>query len=174
MWGAPRRPKKNHSVKEKFSIHQFGGQALRIGGQVLNFQFKIFVLGVLFLDLLLQTIFRYSNFGLANRGVSLGLGQGWGNIFSITAFGIVCIYLFRFRLIGRNGRRCFILLFLGGIGNMVSRLIWGSVWDYICLSFLPFCFNLSDVLISFGVVSYILGVNGNRSALRRRRNVGNK
>jgi len=60
-----------------------------------------------------------------------------------------------------------VLIVLGGIGNMFNRVIWGSVWDYICLPFVPFCFNLSDLLISFGVLSYILGINGNRDSLRR-------
>lgn len=120
------------------------------------------------LDIFLQYVFRSLNLGLANRGVSFGLGQGIGNVLSIVALGFICIYLYRPAYTGMT------LILLGGVGNVLARLIWGSVWDYICLPFLPFCFNLSDVLISLGVVSYILMGNGNRDSLRRQRHAGNK
>ena len=162
------------------------------------------------LDLLLQAVFRSSNVGLANRGVSFGLGQKWGNMFSIVGLVIFlfiflstrgrkavaihaprhceersdeaipakryCMRLLRFEYKTRNDdvrNDGLLLIALGGIGNILSRLVWGGVWDYICFPFLPFCFNLSDVLISLGVVSYILGVNGNRSTLRGQRDTGN-
>jgi lipoprotein signal peptidase len=125
-------------------------------------------------DIFFQTYFRHVGLGLLNRGVSFGAASEFGNIISIGAFGFfVCWYLYeRFKY-----KKCagyLFLLTLGGGVNVASRLVWGSVWDYICLPFLPFCFNLSDVLISLGVVSYILGVNGNRSTLRRQRNTGNQ
>ena len=132
------------------------------------------IIFVLVLDIVLQTVFRGHNFGMANRGVSFGLASEIGIIVSIMAFGLFALwYLYELRVMKK--RRLYLLLIaLGGLGNVVCRLTWGSVWDYICLPFLPFCFNLSDVLISLGVVSYILGVNGNRSTLRRQRDLGNQ
>ena len=121
------------------------------------------------LDLFLQYIFRSLNFGLANRGVSFGMAPEIGLIISMIALGVFCIYLYRFPT--RSGLT---LIVYGGVGNVLCRLIWGSVWDYICLPFLPFCFNLSDFLISLGVISYILMSNGNRDSLRRQRNIGNQ
>jgi len=120
---------------------------------------------ILIVDLLLQTVFRGGMIGLPNRGISFGLGQEMGLIISVFALVIFGVYLYRFRVkptesAGKPGMTGLWIIFLGGVGNVVCRLIWGSVWDYICLPFLPFCFNLSDVLISLGVVSYILRING--------------
>lgn len=128
---------------------------------------------VLVLDIFLQTVFRASNIGIANRGVFFGLGSSIGSIFSITAYGLFFIWIiYEFVRFHRKSTHL-LLIGIGGLGNVICRIIYGSVWDYICLSFLPFCFNLSDLLISLGVVSYILGVNGNRSPLRRQRNTSN-
>jgi len=118
------------------------------------------------LDIFLQAYFRSQGFGFLNRGVSLGIASGIGNIISIAAFVFFTgWYLFE-RIKYKKSVGYLFLLALGGGVNVLSRLIWGSVWDYICIPYIPFCFNLSDVLISLGVVSYILGVNGNRSTLR--------
>ena len=50
----------------------------------------------------------------------------------------------------------FVCLLLGGLGNILPRFVYGSVWDYLHLSFLGLWFNLSDVLILISVLSYIL------------------
>ena len=124
---------------------------------------------ILVLDLVLSVVFRATKWGVENRGVSFGMASEVGFIISIVAF---CLFvgLLAFEIYKRKKIRPFLLLItLGGLGNIVSRLIWGSVWDYICLPLLPFCFNLCDVLISLGVVSYILGGNGDRSSVRRQR-----
>jgi lipoprotein signal peptidase len=121
---------------------------------------------VLVLDIILQSVFRATNFGVENRGVSFGAMPEVGKIISILAFGIFIAW-FVFELVKYKKFRPFLFLIaLGGLGNIIGRLVWGSVWDYVCLPLVPFCFNLSDVLISFGVVSYILGIDGNRSSLR--------
>jgi lipoprotein signal peptidase len=131
--------------------------------------------GVIFLglDLVLQIIFRGARYGVENRGVSFGLAPEVGFVISLLAFSFLIGWYFYEKAKGK--RFLYLsLLALGGVGNIVCRLVWGSVWDYICLPFLSFCFNLSDVLISLGVVSYILGVNGNRSTLRGQRDTGNQ
>jgi len=121
---------------------------------------------VLVMDIVLQAVFRIANFGVENRGVSFGAVPEVGKIISIIAFAVFIAW-FIFELIKLKKLRPFLFLIaLGGLGNITGRIIWGGVWDYVCIPFLPFCFNLSDVLISFGVVSYILGVDGNRSTLR--------
>ena len=124
---------------------------------------------ILGLDLFLQTVFRNANFGLENRGVSFGFAPEIGLVISLVAFGVFIGWYLIERFKQRKTRLFLYLMALGGVGNIICRVIWGSVWDYICLPFMPFCFNLSDVLISFGVASYILGVNGNRSTLRGQR-----
>jgi lipoprotein signal peptidase len=127
---------------------------------------------ILGLDLFLQMFFRDKNFGLENRGVSFGLAPEMGKIIALVAFGFFVGWYLYERIVLKRNRWPLYLMALGGVSNIVSRLVWGSVWDYICLPFLPFCFNLADVLISMGVVSYILGVNGNRNSLRGQRDTG--
>jgi len=129
---------------------------------------------VLVLDLVLQTVFRLKNMGMENRGVSFGMAPEMGLIISIVAFGLFIGWYLYERIKLKKKSTFLLVIALGGLGNVICRLIWGSVWDYICIPVLPFCFNLSDVLISLGVVSYILGVNGNRSTLRGQRDTGNK
>ena len=127
---------------------------------------RILLLIVAFFDLVFQIFFRKINVGLANRGVSFGFWQDMGNIISFIVFMIFIFWYLDNKIHKKKDPLYLFLLALGGCVNLISRLIWGNVWDYICLAFLPFCFNLSDLLISFGVVSYILSYSGNRNNLR--------
>lgn len=111
---------------------------------------------ILVLDIVLQTVFRSLNIGMANRGVFFGLGASFGSIFSISVYGLFFIWIiYEFVRFHRKSTHL-LLIGIGGLGNIICRIIYGSVWDYICLPFLPFCFNLSDVLISLGVINYLL------------------
>lgn len=125
------------------------------------------------LDIFLQSYFRAQNFGMLNRGVSFGLAPEIGYIVSLSAFSFFIVWYFYDKFFLKKSSRFIFLVALGGGVNILCRFFWGSIWDYFCFSFLPFCFNLSDVLIGLGVVSYILGVDGNRGTLRRQRNSGN-
>jgi len=123
-------------------------------------------IAAIFGDIVLQNYFRLVSFGLENRGVSFGLGQEWGRVVSFLAYtAIILWYIYEKKWLKQDKLFLF-LLALGGAGNLICRVVWGSVWDYISLPFLPFTFNLADVLICLGVVSYILGGDGNRSTFR--------
>ena len=127
---------------------------------------RVLAIAVVFLDIFLQNHFREVGIGVENRGVSFGMGPGWGSAVSFLAYcAVILWYVYEKRMTNKD-RLFLFLLALGGAGNLICRVVWGGVWDYISLPFLPFTFNLADVLISLGVVSYILGSNGNRSALR--------
>lgn len=138
------------------------------------FKIKLAALVIVLTDIFLQTFLRSRYIGFENTGVSFGMGTEWGSILSILAYtALICWYLYeRWGL--RNDQLYLYLLALGGAGNLVCRLVWGSVWDYISLSIFPFSFNLSDVLVCLGAVSYILGVNGDSSFIRRQRDTGHK
>ena len=122
------------------------------------------VLGVLIflLDIGLQNYFKERGFGIANQGVGFGFLPGTGQGIAMLIFLILLIYF----LISKNRRSYpFFLLVLGGLGNLLPRMVWGSVWDYIYIQILPFWFNLSDVLITAGVASYILRIDANRDTV---------
>lgn len=46
---------------------------------------------------------------------------------------------------------------LGGLANLVDRLMWGAVTDWIRLVMMPWWFNLADVYINVGVVVFLFG-----------------
>lgn len=128
---------------------------------------RIFII-VAFIDFIFQVFFRSKNIGLQNRGVSFGFAPEFGILLSIVTYVFfVGWFIYSTKRTNKNNSIYLAPFFWGGGVNLVSRLIWGNVWDYICIPFIPFCFNLSDVLISFGIVSYILEINGNRSSIRR-------
>lgn len=80
--------------------------------------------------------------GVANSGISFGILVP--NILWILAFGVVM-------LMGRGSK----LLLAGALGNLLSRLILGFVFDYIKIPMVGLWFNLSDVMIMIGVGSYL-------------------
>lgn len=135
---------------------------------------RVVILLLTIVDIFLQNYFRLSLHGIENQGISFGLGQGWGRAASVFAYVGVILWFVYDRWGSRRDNLAIFLMACGGLGNLVGRILWGSVWDYLCFSWLPFCFNLSDVLISLGVVSYILGVDGNRCFVRGQRHSGDQ
>ena len=121
-----------------------------------------FLAMTMIMDLFLQTYFRSINLGISNRGVSFGWWPGVGQTVAMLVFlGLIIFTVTKQSKVNWPLR----LLILGGLGNLLPRFFWGSVWDYLYLPFLPFWFNLSDVMISVGVLSYILKGNGNTDSL---------
>ncbi|KKT29514.1 MAG: Lipoprotein signal peptidase [Microgenomates group bacterium GW2011_GWC1_44_10] len=117
------------------------------------------MMAMVVLDVFLQSYFRGRGMGMINQGVSFGLLSGFGTTIAVIVYIVFVFAYFRFKS-GRDNLGLLLLIF-GGLGNLLPRLIWGGVWDYLCLPIFPFWFNLSDVMISLGVVSYILMGDGN-------------
>lgn len=112
-----------------------------------------FLTGVVIVDILLQIHFRGSGWGVMNRGVSLGMFPRLGQELAVIVY-FIFIILYLNHAKSRKFSFGLTLLALGGLGNLVSRLFWGGVWDYIYLPILPFWFNLSDVMIAGGILAY--------------------
>ncbi len=120
--------------------------------QIYNVRLQISLFFLLAIDAFLQVYFRGRGMGLENQGVSFGLFPGLSGPISIFVYFVFIFIFFRKKSVREN--MAFWLLVAGGFGNTAPRLIWGSVWDYLHVSFLPFWFNLSDVTISAGVIWY--------------------
>ena len=90
------------------------------------------------LDFLIQYIFFMSGWGVANKGISFGISMP--TVVWYLAFVLVLI-------IGYKSK----LLLAGALGNLISRLVLGYVWDYIKIPFIGLWFNLSDVMIVLAV-----------------------
>lgn len=45
-----------------------------------------------------------------------------------------------------------VLIISGGIGNLIDRILWAEVTDYIKVQFFPAIFNFADICVVLGVV----------------------
>ena len=104
----------------------------------------------------LAPVFRITH--TTNTGAAFGLFPRWGNLFIVVAAAvIVAIIVYHHQVTdGQRLMRMSLGLQLGGaIGNLVDRLVRGSVVDFIDLSFWPLhewpVFNLADASIVTGV-----------------------
>jgi len=94
---------------------------------------------------------------ITNTGSLFGLFSNSNIIFII--FTILIIVLIIFNLVKQKLKRfeiIFLSLVLGGaFGNLIDRIIYGAVTDFIDLKIWP-VFNLADVAISIGVIGLIV------------------
>lgn len=107
-------------------------------------------------------VFKYGE----NRGINFGLFQGDSEAarwFLIGVSVVICIGVLVW--LGRSTRSKFMLfcggLLIGGaLGNVVDRLLYGFVLDFLNMSCCginnPFVFNLADVFIFAGALGLVL------------------
>ena len=92
-----------------------------------------------------------------NHGGVFGLlqGQGWVfGLFSAVLLGGVAAYLRFGEALARAEYLCFGLIVGGGPSNVLDRLIYGSVIDFIDVQGIPYwhyVFNTADVMIHLGI-----------------------
>lgn len=97
-----------------------------------------------------------------NHGGVFGLlqGQGWlFGLFSGALLLAVAVYLYRSDPLPRIEYACFGLIVGGGSSNVLDRLIYGSVIDYIDIQHIPYwnyVFNFADVMIHLGIWPLLL------------------
>jgi signal peptidase II len=106
-----------------------------------------------------------------NRGVSFGLfyfDNPWG-FFIVTGLVsvILCIIMWWTWQLCKKGDFVAGQLFIiaGGISNVIDRVLYGGVIDFILFSWGPFhwpLFNVADVLIDVGVLILILQMTKNK------------
>ncbi len=94
---------------------------------------------------------------LKNTGIAFGLFKN-NNIFMIIVISIIVILLlfFYYREKNKSLALSISVMFLvsGAIGNLIDRIIYGFIVDYINFTFWP-AFNLADSLVVIG--SFLLG-----------------
>lgn len=97
-----------------------------------------------------------------NEGVAFGMFDGMRWIFvALTLVLLVAIIGIMFKK-RPNGKMFYVSVALivgGGIGNLIDRVFFGYVIDYISLSFFPPICNFADYCITFGtalLMIYIL------------------
>lgn len=89
-----------------------------------------------------------------NPGAAFGLGKEWGSIFVFTAFLAIVLIVAYFRRLAAGAPllRAALGLQLGGaFGNLIDRLRFGGVTDFIDLGWFP-VFNVADSAITIGTI----------------------
>jgi signal peptidase II len=104
-----------------------------------------------------------------NRGIAFGLfsGQGSGmQVFLLISTSLLAIAFILYLLSSLKGAHTYatitLSLILGGaIGNLIDRIRWGAVVDFIDLHWYHYhwpAFNCADSAISIGLVLLIIGI----------------
>jgi len=93
-----------------------------------------------------------------NKGAAFGLFQNGSMVFTVLAIVISALIIYYYpRLAEKDGvMRIALGLQLGGaIGNLIDRLLFGHVTDFIAMGDFP-VFNIADASITIGVIIIII------------------
>jgi signal peptidase II len=95
-----------------------------------------------------------------NSGAAFGIFQNGNLVFMVLAIIVAGVILYYFPRTSRKDwwlRLALVLQFSGAVGNLVDRIQFGHVTDFISVGTFAI-FNIADASISVGVVVLVLGV----------------
>ena len=90
-----------------------------------------------------------------NRGVAFGLFKDMPWLFivlTVILMGLIIFYMFKKRPDSKLFYISVALIIGGGIGNLIDRIAYKYVVDYLSLSFFPPVCNFADYCITIGVI----------------------
>lgn len=106
---------------------------------------------------------------LYNRGAAFSFlsdETGWQMWFFIVVTVVVVVFLFRWLLLlGKNEQLsavALILIISGAIGNLIDRVVYGYVIDFIDIYYESWhwpVFNLADSAITIGAIMLLIAIN---------------
>lgn len=94
---------------------------------------------------------------IRNLGGVFGMFQGRGWLFAVFSVALIAglvIYLVKGKAVEKYEYICFGFIAGGGISNIVDRLVYGSVIDFINIQHIPYwhyIFNTADVMVHVGL-----------------------
>ena len=94
-----------------------------------------------------------------NKGVAFGMFSDMRWMFvTLTSvlLAIIIFYMFKKRPKGKFFYICAALIIGGGIGNLIDRIFYGYVIDYLSLSFFPPVCNFADYCITAGTIMLVI------------------
>lgn len=94
-----------------------------------------------------------------NKGVAFGMFSDMRWVFvALTSvlLAITIFYMFKKRPKGKFFYVCAALIIGGGIGNLIDRIFYGYVIDYLSLSFFPPVCNFADYCITAGTIMLVI------------------
>lgn len=96
-----------------------------------------------------------------NRGAAFGILQNQRAVFIVVTLIIFAVFgyiLCKYKIEGKLFFTAIVLIFGGGVGNLIDRIFRGYVVDFLQFSFFsPVC-NLADYFITVGAVLLIVSV----------------
>jgi len=131
----------------------------------------ILIISLFILDRIIKEAVKYKNIVLIanilsisyveNSGIAFGFMNRYNN--NIILINLILIILLFIYLSGMNitSRKDFIyssFILAGSIGNIIDRLFYGYVIDYISILDFPI-FNLADIYIVFGLLLLFIEIN---------------
>lgn len=95
-----------------------------------------------------------------NSGIAFGmLGEKSSLVLLITASLLLLLFVFRKHFFLKNiwHQKAIAFILAGGAGNLLDRILYGHVVDFIKIPFIPY-FNLADLFINIGMMLYLVGL----------------
>ena len=102
----------------------------------------------------LPGLFRFTYARNTGAAFSMFSGGNWAlALINGVMIAVVLALIFKGKGLSRTTRWALLLVATGGLGNLIDRLAYGYVIDFIELTFMRFAvFNLADVMVSVGAV----------------------
>lgn len=101
------------------------------------------------------SIFPFLNLvNVHNTGAAFGMFRSFGNIFFISVSAAAIIFIFWVIVTGKEDYRLFSLLAGGAIGNLIDRILFGHVVDFVDVYVSGFywpAFNIADSALTAGI-----------------------
>lgn len=98
---------------------------------------------------------------LENRGAAFGLFQNHRWLFiSLTIVGVIAFILILFLYKRHNffSYTAITLIIAGGVGNLIDRIAFGYVIDFVHFDFFGYIFNFADACITVGAIFLIIAI----------------
>lgn len=96
---------------------------------------------------------------VTNKGAAFGMFKHIGSSFFIAASVIAIIFVIYLMIRGKEDRLGLSLILGGATGNLIDRILYGSVVDFIDLSIGKYhwpAFNIADSALSVGITIILL------------------
>jgi len=92
---------------------------------------------------------------VSNTGTAFGLFKGVPWFFTVFAMGVSVYLIVKYQSFEKNMQPLLGLVLGGALGNVVDRLLYGAVIDFIDVHFWP-VFNVADAAVSCAVIGLIV------------------
>ena len=96
---------------------------------------------------------------IRNTGAAFGMFQSLGNVFFIVLSIIAILFVIWLMVRGKEGYFSLSLILGGATGNLIDRILYGNVVDFIDFSigkFHWYTFNIADAALTVGIIMYFL------------------